>query len=54
MGAVTAGTAATGMKAYLQMRAPGLLTDANMRRATNVALAGLWILGAGLLGAGGT
>ena len=46
MGAMTAGTAATGLRAWLAVRAPSWLTPARMRAATVVTL------GAGVLAAG--
>lgn len=40
MGAMTAGTAATGLRAWLALRAPSWLTQARMRAATVITLGG--------------
>ena len=52
IGAMTAGTAATGIKAFIEVRAPWLLSSATAMRAAKFVLAAVWVLTAGLFGAG--
>lgn len=52
MGAMTAGSAATGIKAWLEVHAPGFLTSKNAMRAAKVALIASWVITAGMFGTG--
>ena len=52
MGAVTAGAAATGMKAWVEAYVPSAVNTPAAKRVLRFSAYGIWVLAAGLLGAG--
>jgi hypothetical protein len=51
MGAMTAGVAATGMRAWFEVRVPAM-AGMTGKRTLKTLLAAAWIVSAGLLGSG--
>lgn len=52
MSAMTAGVAATGAKAWIETRLPAFATGPAAHRALKIGIAAMWILAAGIFGAG--